>query len=187
MKIYRPYKREHLRAGYQEEIITYSDDLSYLVSSYNISEGGMLIGDFPFFPQEENLWMILKIPRLPHLKNFTLYDLKNSGLPSPEFDIIKVFGRLIRHEQNQKLSEVLSSRYGFQFLNLSSNTKNIIKNYVDSFASNLIYIRILFDEINSSKIQLEKCRLLLSYMGFKNLKISQVKKIIDYQYDNLQW
>ena len=67
-------------------------------------------------------------------------------------------------------------------------TQMAIKEYVKVFSSNLIYLQVLIDSLNTDEKNIEKARLLASILGYdKDQKISVLFKKVQHDYQSLQW
>ena len=63
-----------------------------------------------------------------------------------------------------------------------------ISTYVDVFASNLIYLQVLLDTMNSDENHLLKLRRISEYLGYeKDMKLALLRKTVQEDYRSLQW
>jgi hypothetical protein len=118
--IKKSYQRRHLRAPFKETVL-YADG-SYVLkaTALNISEGGLLIDELPSFPETDQVPIMISLPQLPSLKNFSLLKMQTF---SPELfskHVIRVKAKMVRREQlSQNLDNLFRSRFGLEFIRIS--------------------------------------------------------------------
>lgn len=186
----RDYQRLYLRAPYKERVLYKDNDFVFHAKSLNISEGGLLMDEIPHFPEVGEICsLMLAIPSYPYFKNYTFEKLKEHNNDLLSLSIIKVRGEVVRKLGiDSVIDQLFLSRVGIRFESLGGSDKKIISNYVDVFASNLIYLQVLLDNIEHNKENLEKIRLISHYLGYDDQeKLSLLSKQISHDYQSLQW
>ena len=183
------YQRRHLRAPFKETVI-YADG-SYVLkaSTLSISEGGLLIGELPRFPSADEVPMLISIPQLPSLRNFSLLKMQ---VFSKEFfvkHVIRVSARMVRREQISKsIDNLFLSRFGLEFTRIEQHDQKLVEDYVTTFCSNIVYLQTMIDSYNSNDENKIKVRTLAKILGYdNNLKIAQLRSAVSHDYKSLQW
>lgn len=189
MKNERGYQRIHLRAPYKESVLFVHENFVFKAHTLNISEGGMLLDQIPQFPQGEDVSLMISLPQFPYFKNFTLEKLKNFTNDLFPKKVVRLKCEVVRKIGiKSQVDEVFTSRIGVKFTEIDSMTQKKIAEYVNVFASNLIYLQVLIDSINADEQNLEKIRLLSTLLGYeKEIKVAQLRKDVMHDYQSLQW
>jgi hypothetical protein len=186
----KDYQRQYLRAPYTQRVLYSDEGFVFHAKSLNLSEGGILMDEIPHFPEVGNSSpLMLAIPSYPYFKNFTLEKLREHSNDLLNLTIIKVRGEVVRKQGiESRAYQTFLNRVGISFLNLSSKDQQTINKYVDVFASNLIYLQVLLDNLESNKDNLDKFRLISKYLGYDcKQKIALLSKTIQFDYKSLQW
>ena len=189
MRIVRDYQRKHLRAPFKKEILFGANDFVFKAHTLNISEGGMLLDQIPYFPDNDLVPMMIGLPQYPYFKNFDLHKLKSYSAELFKAKIIRARCKVVRKVTTKsKAEDVFTSRVGVQFIEVAPTAQKIIADYVDVFSSNLIYLQLLIDNINSYDDSLERVRTLANILHYPyDMKIAQMRKDVTHDYQSLQW
>src|SRR5690606_9942469 len=141
------YRRKHLRAPYKFEILFEDDSFVHKARALNISEGGILLDRVPHFPSKENVSLMLNLPQYPYLKNYDILKLKSFNLDLFRSKVIRVKAHMVRRVgETSEVDNVFSgAKVGLSFNDVDQYTQKMIADYVDVFASNLIYLQVLVD------------------------------------------
>jgi hypothetical protein len=186
----KDYQRVHLRAPYFEPVLYIDNNFVFKASTLNVSEGGMLLDQVPHFPDEnESVALMISFKQYPYLKNFSLDRLENySGDLFPK-TVVRVKSQMVRRIGiESKADEVFQSRIGLKFIDVPQDAAIAIKDYVTVFSSNLIYLQVLIDSLNTNKTNLKKVRLVSEILGYDvKMKIALLHKKIQHDYKSLQW
>ncbi len=183
------YQRRYLRAPYKEDII-YADGAHALkASTLNISEMGLLVDHLPSFPDTDEVPLMFSLGTIPHLKNLNLYKLQTFSPELFESTIIRARAKMVRREQlSQDLDNIFKSRFGLEFVRIFPQDQQKIKNYVETFASNLVYLQTLIDSYNSDDETKLRTRALARILGYKSdEKIAKLRMEVSLDYKSLQW
>jgi hypothetical protein len=185
----KSYQRRHLRAPFKESIL-YADG-SYVLKAraLNISEGGLLIDELPSFPETDEVPLLLAIPQLPHLKNFSLLKMQTFSKELFGRHVIRVKARMVRREQlSQNLDNLFRSRFGLEFISISQNDQKYVEEFVTTFSANLIYLQTMIDSFNTDDETKVKVRTLAKILGYEDTeKIAHLRAVVSHDYKSLQW
>ncbi len=186
----RDYQRTHLRAPYKEPVLFVDDNFVFKAHTINISEGGMLLDQIPHFPEDgTSVSLLISLPQFPYFKNFSTEKLaaySNDLFPKKS---IRLKCKMVRKfGVKSKVDEAFISRVAVSFDELGPQNKKLISEYVNVFASNLIYLQVLIDSIHSDKNNLKKIRLLSETLQYQtDIKMAQLYKDVQHDYKSLQW
>lgn len=186
----RDYQRKHLRAPYKEPILYVDDDFVFKAHTLNISEGGVLLDQIPHFPEKDiEVPLMIALPQFPYFKNFSLEKLHEFSSDIFPKKVVRLKCKVVRKIGiKSKVDEAFVSRVAVSFTEISPPAKKIIKEYVDVFASNLIYLQVLIDNIHTEEKNLEKIRTLANILHYDaEMKIAQLRKDVQHDYISLQW
>jgi hypothetical protein len=185
----RTYQRKYLRAPFKDHVLYVSDDFVFKATAINISEGGMLLDQVGHFPEGGVMPFMVNLAQLPLFKNYNLERMQAYSLDNMSYKTIRFQAKLIRNlGVTTKVDGLFTSRIGLQIEEISPFDQAKVSSYIDNFSSNLIYLQVLIDSINSDKNNIEKIRLLSRILGYgKNFKISYLRKIVEHDYKSLQW
>lgn len=182
------YQRRFLRAPLNEKVILTDGETVFRAEMINISEDGLLMSELPFFPEKDELSLLIPIPHFPLFKN--LSDEQLDVLDERSFlrRIIRVKAQIVRKaELERDLSNIFKSKFGMQFTNASDREREIISQYVKNSSSNLVHLQTLIDSFNSSEKIRVRTRSLSRIMGYEAKKIAQLRVEISADYQGLQW
>jgi hypothetical protein len=183
------YQRRHLRAPYKESVLYSDSGYVFKASTLNISEGGLLIDQLPAFPDRDEVSLLISIPKLPGLKNFSLLKMQTFSREIFGRHVIRLRARMVRREQlSQNLDNIFRSRFGLQFTYISPQDQKYIEDYVVTFASNLIYLQTLIDSFNSDEETKIRTRTLASVLGYGDVeRIAHLRAVVTQDYQSLHW
>lgn len=183
------YQRRFLRAPFKESVIYADGDYVLKASAINISEGGLLIDELPSFPEKDEVPLLISIPQLPSLKNFSLLKMQTFSRELFGRHVIKVKARMVRREQlSQNLDNLFRSRFGLEFVQIGPQEQKLVEEFVTTFASNLIYLQTLIDAFNTDDETKVRVRTLAKILGYEQIeKIAQLRAQVTHDYKSLQW
>lgn len=185
----KSYQRRHLRAPYKGDVL-YSDGVNFLkAKSLNISEGGMLITELPSIPESEIINLIISLPHIESLKNFSTLQLRTFNHEHFQSNAFTIQAKLVRRvELSNDVSSVFNHSFGLEFVSLREINKRKIEFYVKNFAANLITLQTLIDLYNYDDETRRKARALASVLGYKeDEKIATLSAQVNQDYKSLQW
>lgn len=187
--IKKNYQRKHLRAPFKETVL-YADG-SYVLKAraLNISEGGLLIDEMPSFPESDDVSIMISLPTLPSLKNFSILKMQTFSKELFQHKVIRVKAKLVRRDQlSQNLDNIFRSRFGLQFTQINELDQKIVEEYVMTFASNLIFLQTLIDSFNSDDETKVRARTLAQVLGYQDVeRIAHLRAAVTHDYKSLQW
>lgn len=183
------YQRKHLRAPFKETVLYADGDHILKARALNISEGGLLIDELPSFPETDEVALMVSLPQLPSLKNFSVLKMQTFSKELFQHKVIRMKARMVRREQlSQDLDNIFRSRFGLQFIRISEVDHKAIEDYVLTFASNLIYLQTLIDSFNSDEETKVRARTLAGVLGYNEIeKIAHLRAAVTHDYKSLQW
>lgn len=183
------YQRRFLRAPFKEPVLYADGEYVHKASCLNISEGGLLIDELPSFPESDDVPLILSIPQLPALKNFSLLKMQTFSTELFGRNVIRVKARMARREQlSQNLDNLFRSRFGLEFIRITPHDQKIIEEFVTTFSSNIIYLQTLIDAFNTDDETKQRVRTLAKILGYDQTeKIAQLRAQVTHDYKSLQW
>lgn len=166
------------------------DKYVFKVQALNISTGGLLLKEVTYFPKDANeISLIFKIPSFPYFKSFDFYKLSSFSSELTKEKVIKAKCETMRKAQVENTSDaVLATNIGLRFIEISSFDKEVVNEYVNTFASNLIYLQTLIDSLNSKPDKLKYINILSALLGYDpKMKIALLNKQVIRDYRSLQW
>lgn len=184
------YQRKHLRAPFKEESLYVSEGFAHKAQAINVSEGGMLLSHVPHFPEKgQTSSMLISFPQYPLFKNFSLEKLKAYSDELLPRKCARVTCEVVRKSSAQSDAEmIMSQRVGCRFVEISDKDRKVIKEYVETFSGNLIYLQVLMDNAQADEEQLRKARALAGLLNYDSeMKLSMLRKEVATDYISLQW
>jgi len=185
----KDYQRKYLRAPYWQEVLFTDEDYVFKGSGLNISEGGILLDKIGHIPTDEENHFLVYLPEYPKFKNYNLDKILNFNPEHFVGQTIRFSAALIRKGKSyHNLGGVFLSQIAFETKHISKGDRLKLSRYIDTFSSNLIYMQVLLDQLNSDKDNILKLRKIASYLGHSyDEKISVLRVKIESQYKSLQW
>ncbi len=179
------YQRLFLRAPYKKDVLFSFGEEVFKASAENISEGGFLLELSSRDFIEKDLSFIFEIPEYPLFKNYTLEQLHSFSTESMHSQVIRLVGRSVREFE---LKSCGSYRAGFQIHEVTPIDQLKISKYIEHFASNLIFLQVLIDSLNSDEKNLKRIRKIANVLGYgDDLEISYLRTLVEQDYKSLQW
>lgn len=185
----RSYQRAHLRAPYREAVLFGDQGHIHRARALNISEGGLLLDELPEFPEREEVGLLLRVPVMPAFRNYDLLKLQTFSGDLFAAKVIRAKGQLVRQSGSRsQVDEIFRPRFGLQFSGLSAIAQRHISDYVEVFASNLIYLQMLIDSWNTDEDIRLKTRALARVLGYRDeVSIAELRHQVGHDYLSLQW
>lgn len=187
--ITKSYQRRHLRAPFREQVL-YADS-SYIqkATTVNLSSGGLLIDQIPSFPQQDEVSLLLSIPQLPSLKNFSLLKMQTFSKDLFPRQVVRAKARMVRRDELAlNLDNIFRAQIGLEFVKVSGLHQKVIEDYVVTFSSNLIHLQTLIDSFNTDDEIKLRTRTLAKILGYEDTeKISHLRNQVGHDYKSLQW
>jgi c-di-GMP-binding flagellar brake protein YcgR len=185
----KSYQRRHLRAPFKESILYADGPYVLKARALNISEGGILLGELPSFPANDEVPLLISLPQLPSLKNFSLLKMQTFSKELFSKHVIRVKARMVRREElSQNLDNIFRSKFGLEFIQITPHDQKQIEEFVTTFSSNLIYLQTLIDSFNTDEETKIRVRTLAKILGYENVdKIAHLRALVTHDYKSLQW
>lgn len=183
------YQRRHLRAPLKEKILYADGDYVFSARSLNISEGGMLLDQIPSFPAIDDVPLMISLPQLPILKNFSVLKMQTFSRELFGHHVIRAKAKMVRREElSQNLDNIFRARFGLQFIRIMPHDQKRIEEYVHTFSSNLIYLQTMIDSFNTDEETKVRTRALAKILGYEGIdKIAELRARVGHDYRSLQW
>jgi hypothetical protein len=187
--ISKGYQRRHLRAPFRENLLYCDAGMVLRARGVNISEGAILIDEIPRLPQTDDIALLISLPQIPALKNFSLLKLQTFSRDLFQRHIIRARASVVRREQlANNLENIFRYRFVLEFTHINLQERKYIDEYVLTFASNLVYLQTLIDSFNSDDEAKIRTRLLATILGYKDVeKISLLRTVVAHDYRGLHW
>lgn len=187
--ISKSYQRRHLRAPFRESVLYADGPYVLKARGLNISEGGILLDELPSFPESDSVPMMMLIPQLPQLKNFSLLKMQTFSKELFPGHVIRATGKMVRREQLSKnLDNLFRARVGVEFIRINQADQKYIEEFVLTFSANLIYLQTLIDSFNTDNETRIRVRTLAKILGYHEIdKIAQLRAQVTHDYKSLQW
>jgi PilZ domain len=185
----KKYHRKHLRAPFRETILYSDGSHLHRARGANISEGGLLIDELPSFPEQDEVKLILAIPQIPSLKNFSLLKMQTFSKDLFGKKVIVVNAKMVRRQElSLRIDNLFIARFGLEFLDINSVDQKVINDYVSTFASNLVFFQMLIDSFNTDDETKSKVRLMAEVLGYGQIqRVAELRALVTQEYKSLQW
>jgi hypothetical protein len=185
----KSYQRRYLRAPFKEPILYADGPYVLKATAINLSEGGILLSELPSFPESDDVPMLISLPQLPSLKNFSLLKMQTFSKELFPRHVIRARAKLVRrNELSQNLDNIFRSKFGLEFNRITDHDQKLIEDYVVTFSSNVIYLQTLIDSFNTDEETKLRVRTLAKILGYEDTeKISQLRSLVTHDYKSLQW
>lgn len=182
------YQRRFLRAPLNEKVLLSDGEAVFRGEMINISEDGLLLSELPFFPEVNEISLMIPVPHFPLFKNLSDEQLEFLDERSFIRRIIRIKGQIVRKaELERDLSNIFKSKFGMQFTVAPDREREIISQYVKNSSSNLVHLQTLIDSFNASEQVRRRTRSLSRIMGYGSKKIAQLRVDVFEDYQGLQW
>lgn len=181
-------QRKYLRAPLKSACLYVDGEHVFKARILNISEGGILLSEFPHVPEINALPMALELLSFPRLQNLTLEEIK--ALNSEDFPrvIVKTKAVMARSFEGQSpVDKIFINYIGCKFVNPSVDFKIAVFKYVETFAKNTIYLLSLFESLGNRAEQLELLREVAHLLGYdRRMKIPLLRAKVLHDYQSLE-
>ncbi|MBT4790368.1 MAG: hypothetical protein HON90_02255, partial [Halobacteriovoraceae bacterium] len=181
MTVKTAYQRKYLRAPFTQDVLYGDGGFVHKAKALNLSEGGILLSELGCIPADECISFMFQLPRYSLFKNFHLEDLRQVNREQLETSTIRFNAHMVRKPGNTPSATegVFSPKVGFEIKEIAPIYQKYIYEYVDVFSSNLIYMQVLIDTLQSDQTNLPKLRLLSHILGYdQNDKVAYLRKVI---------
>lgn len=154
----------------------------------NISEGGILLSDFPHVPDINSLPLAISLLQFPRMQNMTIDELKHLNKEDFPRIILKTKARMVRTFEGQgSVDKVFVNFIGCEFFNSTVEFKMEVFKYVETFAKNTIFLLSLFESLGNRNEQLELLRVVAHLLGYdRRMKIPLLRAKVLHDYQSLE-
>lgn len=181
-------QRKFLRAPLKSTCLYVDGEYVFKAKGINISEGGILLFDFPHVPEINSLPMAIDLPQFPRLSTMTLDQVKALSPEELPRSIFKTKARMMRtFEGLRPVDKIFVNFIGCQFYNPSTEFKIAVFQYVETFARNTVYLLSLFESLGKRSEQLELLRAVAHILGYdRRMKIPLLRAKVLHDYQSLE-
>lgn len=173
-------KRKHLRVKIAGDMIFSADNNVFKVKMVNISEGGVLISDIPYFP-EHDVCAYLEIPKIPKLYKFSDNQLNYYHPNLTPIDVVSSKIEILR--RTGEVDDYFMDVAG-KFTSMSNKDSELIAGHVIGFAENLVYLVTELQNSNNSP-RIKKIAKLIGIGEFGSY--DELKTEVEQLYSSLNW
>lgn len=180
--------RRHLRAPFRSTCLYVDGDYVFKSRTNNISEGGILLSELPHLPEINAIPLIIMLTEFPRFQNFSFDDLKKMNFDDFPRKVVKVKARLVRSfEGESKVDQVFRKFIGCEFYAANDQFIIAVKNYVETYAKNIVYLLSLFESLGNKTEQLEALRTIAQFLGHdRKMKIPLLRAKVLHDYQSLE-
>ncbi len=179
------FQRTSLRSPLKTFVLYENEGFVFKAKTLNISEGGVLLCDFPIVPEINAIPLMLALPRFPELSSLPHDSIRKLSLDDFERDIFRTKARMVRTFEGQSaVDKIFVTHIGCEFVKPTDVNKALIANYVSTFAKNTIFLLNLFESMGKNPKNIETIRSaakLLGYSPDEKIAMLRLKVLHDYQ------
>lgn len=182
----KKYQRAHLRAPLKSKIICALNDKVLLGKTLNISEGGILFSKGPILSQGDEFHLMVDLPDYPNFSDFDKEEMLELEWYSFEREVMRAKAKVMRTFETDLNGEVTEC-YGCSFLEVEKNYILFIKNYVESYSENIVYLLSLFESLGRGPSNLPILKAVAYLMGYdSDEKIHILRSRVLHDYKSLE-
>jgi hypothetical protein len=178
-------KRKYIRAPLRSICLYVDGDYVFKARTNNISEGGILLSELPHIPDINALPLMIVLSEYPRFQTFSFDDLKKMNFDDFPQKVVKVKARLVRSFSGESnVDQIFKKFIGCEFYASDDEFKNTVKNYVETYAKNIVYLLSLFESLGNKTEQLEALRTIAHFLGhdrWMKIPLLRAKVLHDYQ------
>lgn len=180
--------RRHLRAPFRSVALYVDGDYVFKARTNNISEGGILLSELPHLPEINALPLMIALTEFPRFQNFSFEDLKKMNIEDFPQKIVKVKARLVRSfEGESNVDKVFRKFVGCEFYTSNEEFILAVRNYVETYTRNIVYLLSLFESLGNKTEQLEALRTIAQFLGHdRKMKIPLLRAKVLHDYQSLE-
>jgi hypothetical protein len=181
-------ERKYLRAPLKSICLYVDGEHVFKARILNISENGLLLSDLPHIPEINSLPLAIDLLQIPRLQNISPEQIKSLSADDFARTIYKVKARMMRTFEGQSnVDKVFVNYIGVEFVNPSTEVRDAISEYVETFTKNTIYLLSLFESLGNRAEQLELLRVVASLLGYdRQMKIPLLRAKVLHDYQSLE-
>jgi uncharacterized protein Veg len=184
------YHRRHLRAPFFETVFFSDEDFVFKARSLNISEGGLLLNELPYFPTESQVPLLIFVPEIRLWEKAKIKQMQEGLNQKVTGKFLRVKAEFARKIEKSSLAEaVFETQIAVKFADISEEDQGHIQKYVDVFTENLKHL-ILWHDMSTTDAPAfkHKAYLLRRLLGYdEQKKNNEFEFEIKRDYQSLQW
>ena len=182
----KKYKRAHLRAPLKSKIVFTLNDQVLLGNTMNISEGGILFSKTSSLTQGDEFHLMVDLPDYPNFSDFSKEELLDLEWYSFEREVLRVKAQVMRSFEVEFIGEKKEC-FGCSFLEIEDDSVLFIKNYVESYSKNIVYLLGLFESLGRGDLKVPVLRKVGFLMGYNSEeKIHTLRSRVLHDYRSLE-
>jgi hypothetical protein len=181
-------QRKSLRAPLKSMALYVDGEHVFKARTLNVSEGGILLSEFPHFPEINILPIAISLIQYPRFQGMSLDELKQLSVDDFERKILKTKVRIMRNYENQSnVDKIFINFIGCEFYNITPEIKSEILKYVETFTKNTIHLLSLFESLGNRVEQLEVLRSIAHLLGYdRRMKVPLLRAKVLHDYQSLE-
>lgn len=180
-------QREFLRAPLKSWVLYVDGEHVFKARTLNISEGGLLMSEFPHVPDGEMLPVAINLVHYPRFQGMDPEELKQLSLDDLERTILKTKVKIVRSFENRSNVDLVFINIGTEFFDLTPEFKSTVTEYVETFTKNIVYLLSLFESLGKKTDQTEMLRMIADLLGYdRRMKIPLLRAKVLHDYQSLE-
>lgn len=188
--IQKNYQREHVRAPFNDKMFFKDQDYVYKAKIKNISSGGLLLSEIPFFPKNDQVQVFFYLPKSFYWENADIHEMKKYLNLNRRGHIIQTSVTFVREEEKQfSIEDIFQKNFGLKFLALNPQDKLHLEDYAQKFKRNLSVLSLWFEMMNEKKNEyVLRFHLLSKILGYnwKSKSESEIRDLIKHDLNDFQ-
>jgi len=181
-------KRKYLRAPLRSTCLYIDGDYVFKARTNNISEGGILLSEFPHIPEINALPLMLTLTEFPRFQTLSFDEIKKLSMEDFPKKVVRVKARLVRSfEGESNVDKIFKKFIGCEFYTSGEEFKMAVTTYVETYAKNIVYLLSLFESLGNKTEQLEALRTIAQFLGHdRKMKIPLLRAKVLHDYQSLE-
>lgn len=181
-------KRKYIRAPFRSVCLYVDGDIVLKARTNNISERGILLSEVPRIPILNPFPLMLILTEYPRFQSLQFEDLKKMTIDDFPQQVVKVRAQLTRSFEGESgIDKIFNKFIGCELVNLDEKFDKLIKNYVETYTKNIVYLLSLFESLGNKTEQLEALRNIAHFLGHdRRMKIPLLRAKVLHDYQSLE-
>lgn len=180
------FKRAHLRAPVYRDALYESEGHVLKAKVLNISEGGILLGELACVPEINALPLMVSLPVYPEFNSLNIYK-DHFELPEINSRVIRLKAKIVRNFTKRTATDHIFENIGCQIIRPTDEVKLFLKEYVQKYGRNLVFLLSLFQTMGNSKKNIGAIRQLAKLLGHdSSLPVAHLRMKLIHDYQSLE-
>jgi hypothetical protein len=181
-------KRKYIRAPLRSHCLYVDGDYVFRARTNNISEGGILLSELPHIPEINAIPLMILLTDFPRFQSCSFDDIKKMNIDEFPQKTIKLRAKLVRSfEGESNVDQVFRKFLGCEFITSTSQPMEAVKEYVETYTKNIVYLLSLFESMGNKTEQLEAIRNIAEFLGHdRRMKIPLLRAKVLHDYQSLE-